>query len=157
MNFSKHYLSHLKNETVSALLDYGVVENLSVNENGEVELPYPAKNVLIGIPYEFELETLNLESDGTLGLNKIINKVEVKILNSREDFFIKNDNNTLVQNARCHESINFPQKLFSKDIEISPLSNPSLQASVKIIQKYPLPLNILAISSTISLQEVEAL
>ena len=149
-------LNHLKCEKVNALLDYGVVENLQVDENGVVELPYEASKILIGLPYEFEFETLNFENEASLGIKKVINKVEVKVLNSREDFFIQNDDDTLFQNARSHESINYPEKLFTKDVEFSLLSNPKMQASVKIIQKYPLPINILSVMATISLQEVEA-
>ena len=148
-------LEHLKNTEVMGLLDYGVVENLVVDEFGSVELPYEAQNVLIGIPYTFELETLNIESENTLGINKIINKVDVKILNSREDFFIVNSDNTLSQNARSYESVNYPNLLFDKDVEFCPFSNPTLHANVKIVQKYPLPLNILSVSATISLEEVE--
>lgn len=148
-------LQHLANENVCALLDYGVVENLKVNENGILNLPYAANNILIGIPYEFELETLNLEAQGSLGVKKLINNVEIKILNSREDFFIKNDDGSLTQNARSHESINNPAKLFSTNVELCPMNMASKEVSVKIVQKYPLPLNILAISSTLSLQEVE--
>lgn len=150
-------LNHLIGKKVTALLDYGVVEELLVDNEGKVKLPYSAKNIVIGLPYEFYLETLNLETQGTLGINKIINKVEVKILNSREDFFIKNDNDTLTQNSRSYESVSNPEKLFSKNVEFCPLSNPSMQESVKIIQKHPLPINILAISTTISTQEVEQL
>ncbi len=148
-------LDHLKNEKVVGLLDYGVVEDLKVDEKGVLKLPYEANNVLIGIPYEFELETLNLESDGTLGVNKVINKVEVKILNSREDFFIVNDDNTISQNARSHRSVNNPQELFDKDVEFCPLGNPERQKSVRLLQKYPLPIDILSISTTLSLEEVE--
>ncbi len=153
---SKIYgLEHLKNKTVNALLDYGVVENLVVNSSGVLDLPYEAKNVLIGLPYTFRMETLNIESESTLGINKVINKVDVKILNSREDFFIENDDFTLSQNARSYDSINFPEELYNKDVEFCPLSNPTFQASVKIIQPYPLPLCILSVSSTISLEEIE--
>lgn len=149
-------LTHLKNTKVSALLDCGVVEDLQIDSQGTLNLPYEASDVLIGLPYNFELETLNLESDGTLGLRKIINKVEVKILNSREDFFIVNDDDSLSQNARSHESVNNPSKTFSKDVEFCPLTNAAAQKSVRIVQKNPLPLNILAISTTISLEEVES-
>ena len=150
-------LEHLANENVNALLDYGVVENLTVSSNGVVELPYKAKNIVIGLPYEFVLETLNIEAQGTLGIEKLINKVEVKIYNSREDFFILNDNGTIFQNSRSVESVNNPKKLFSKNVEFCPLSNPSKEESVTLIQKFPLPLCILDISTTISLQEVEKL
>ena len=148
-------LEHLKNKNVCALLDYGVVENLTVNSDGTLNLPYGAKNVLVGLPYNFELQTLNIESKTTLGINKIVNKVGVKILNSREDFFIENMDGTFSQNARSHESVNFSDKLFNKDVEFCVLSEPTNQASVKILQKFPLPLNILSISVTISLEEVE--
>ena len=153
---SKIYgLEHLKNKTVNALLDYGVVENLVVDSSGVLDLPYEAENVLIGLPYTFRMETLNIESESTLGINKVINKVDVKILNSREDFFIENDDFTLTQNARSYDSINFPEEIYNKDVEFCPLSNPAFQASVKIIQPYPLPLCILSVSSTISLEEIE--
>ena len=148
-------LEHLKNTQVCALLDYGVVENLVVDETGSLKLPYEANHVLVGIPYTFELETLAIEGDNTLGINKVINKVDVKILNSREDFFIENTDGSLSQNARSHESVNYPDKLFNCDVEFCPLYNSTLKASVKLVQKYPLPLNILSISSTISLEEVE--
>ena len=148
-------LKHLACKKVNALLDFGVVEDLTVDEDGRVELPYEARNIVIGLPFEFYLETLNLEAQGTLGIKKLINKIEVKILNSREDFFVENDNGTITQNARSHESINFPSKLFDKNVEFCPLSNPSMESSVRILQKFPLPLNILAISTTLSVQEVE--
>ena len=77
-------------------------------------------------------------------------------MNSREDFFILNDDNTLNQNPRSHDSINNPEKIYTKDIEFCPLTNSALQKNIKIVQKYPLPLTILAINATISLQEVEA-
>ena len=149
-------LEHLKNEEVIALLDFGVVEKLVVSQDGTLTLPYPAKKVTIGIPYLFELETLNLETDGTLGINKLINKIEVKILNSREDFFIENFDKTLSQNARSHDSVNYPDKLYSKSVIFTPFSNPSKEASVKIVQKYPLPINILSVSTILSLEEIEA-
>ena len=149
-------LEHLKNMNVNVLLDLGVVENLKMGGDGTLTLPYPAKKVLVGLPYTFELETLNLEADGTLGLSKIINKVEVKILNSREDFFIANSNGELNQNSRSHESVNYPNKLFNTDVEFCPLDTPQKQKSIKLVQKYPLPLNIISISATISLSEVES-
>ena len=148
-------LEHLANEKVNALLDYGVVENLSIDSLGTLKLPYKAKNIIVGLPYEFILETLNLEAQGTLGVEKLINKVEVKIYNSREDFFIQNDDKTISQNPRSVDSINNPKNVFSKSVEFCPLSNPSKEENVVLVQKYPLPLCILDISTTISIQEVE--
>ena len=148
-------LEHLKNMTVNALLDFGVVENLKVEDDGTLNLPYGAKNIVVGLPYNFEFESLNIEAEGTLGLKKLVNKIEVKILNSREDFFVENCNGTLEKSARSHDSINHPEKLYSKNIEFCPLDFAQSEKSIKIVQKYPLPLNILALSATISVSEVE--
>ena len=149
-------LEHLKNMDVYALLDYGVVDNLHVDSNGHVDLPYAAKNVIIGLPYTFEFESLNLESTGTFGLNKVINEISIKILNSREDFFIQNDDLTLSQNQRSYESVNDSKMVFNKDVTFCPLSDVSKEVSVKIVQKYPLPLNILSFCSNLSIEEVES-
>ena len=149
-------LEHLKDMDVYALLDYGVVDNLHVDSNGHVDLPYAAKNVIIGLPYTFEFESLNLESTGTFGLNKVINEISIKILNSREDFFIQNDDLTLSQNQRSYESVNDSKMVFNKDVTFCPLSDVSKEVSVKIVQKYPLPLNILSFCANLSIEEVES-
>lgn len=146
-------LDHLKNEEVNVLADFGVIENLKVDENGNLKLPYPAKNVVVGLGYSFKLETLNFENEQSFGLKKTINKVEVKILNSREDFYIQNDDESLYLNSRDIKSIDEPEKLFSKIVEFYPLSYPDTQKSVKIIQNHPLPLKILSITTTLSLEE----
>ena len=146
-------LNHLKGEKVMVLADCGVVENVLVNENGEINLPYAAKNVLVGLPFEFELETLNIEGENTFGLKKIVNSIDVKILNSREDFFIKNDDNSLAQNYRSLDSINNSAKLFTKTVKFTPLSESSEEKSIKIVQKYPLPLNIIAINCSMTLED----
>ena len=65
-------LSHLKNMKITALLDFGVVEDLQVDSSGNLELPYGAKNILVGLPYTFEFESLNIEGEGTLGIKKNI-------------------------------------------------------------------------------------
>lgn len=146
---------HLAGETVCGLLDFGVVEDMEVNNDGTINLPYPAQNIVIGLPYTFELQTLNIENISTLGIKKIVNKVDVKIINSREDFFIKNDDGTICQNARSHESINIPSKLFSKSVEFTLLNTPKTEKNITIFQKFPLPLTVSAITSTVSLEEAE--
>ncbi len=146
-------LKHLKNTVVWAILDNGFVKDLTVDGNGYLELPYAAQSIIVGLPYTFEFESLNLESNGTFGMNKIINEINIKILNSREDFFIKNDDGTLIQNQRSYESVSNPLKLDSRDVTFYPLTNVSKEASVKIVQKYPLPLNILSFSANLSLEE----
>ena len=146
-------LDYLKGESVSALLDCGVVENLKVNEEGEVVLPYKAKNILIGLPFIFKMETLNFENIETLGLKKNANEISIKILNSREDFYIENDSKTLSQGSRSLDSINNPKKLFSKNVVFSPLATANIEKNATIVQNKPIPLCILALSANLSVQD----
>ena len=147
-------LEHLKGKTVNALLDGGVVENLEVDNQGKVTLPYPAKIVSIGLGYNFELETLGIESDNTHGLKKILSAISVNILNSREDFFVVSNTGIYEQMPRSLDSINDSGFLFTGSKKAIPLNEPSEVATVKIVQKYPLPLTITSISSIINLEDV---
>lgn len=147
-------LEHLKGKTVNALLDGGVVENLEVDNQGKVTLPYPAKIVSIGLGYNFELETLGIESDNTHGLKKILSAISVNILNSREDFFVVSNTGIYEQMPRSLDSINDSGFLFTGSKKAIPLNEPSEIATVKIVQKYPLPLTITSISSIINLEDV---
>lgn len=147
-------LEHLKGKTVNALLDGGVVENLEVDNQGKVTLPYPAKIVSIGLGYNFELETLGIESDNTHGLKKILSAISVNILNSREDFFVVSNTGLYEQMPRSLDSINDSGFLFTGSKKAIPLNEPSEIATVKIVQKYPLPLTITSISSIINLEDV---
>lgn len=63
-------LSHLAGKDVTALFNGGVIENLKVTQEGKVELPFPVKEITIGLPFTFELETLNIEGENTQGLKK---------------------------------------------------------------------------------------
>ena len=71
-------LEHLENEDVIALVDGGVIENLKV-KNGKITLPRAASNVVVGLSYEFDLETLNIEGEQTKGIKKSVNAISVKI------------------------------------------------------------------------------
>lgn len=50
-------LDHLEGETVVALADGNVVDNLTVS-SGQVSLPYAASKVHVGLPFSAEIETL---------------------------------------------------------------------------------------------------
>lgn len=69
----------------------------------------------IGLPYEFDFETLNFEGENTQGLKKLINNAIVKIHKSREDFLFVGTDGSEFRNGRCNESITNSGQLFSKD------------------------------------------
>mgnify|MGYP003345655058 FL=1 len=79
-------LEHLEGETVNALADGNVVEDLTVT-NGEITLPFEAAVVHVGLPYTADLETLRLEFDagqGTMqGRKKQISKLTLRLESTR--------------------------------------------------------------------------
>ena len=118
-------------------------------------MPKAAKTITVGLPYEFEFETLNIEGENTQGLKKVINHVSVKVYKSREDFLFCGSNNQEFRHIRCDESINNSGNLFSKDLAMTVLSLPATDATIKLKQNYPLPLTILSVSATVDVQDNE--
>ena len=148
-------LEHLKNKDVIALCDGGVVENLQVDSSGKVKLPYKARNIAIGLPFEFEFETLGVEGNNTHGLYKIINNVNINVLNSREDFEIVGNTGRVLRNARSLKSINDSGYLFTGNIEATPLNTTTESATVHIKQSFPLPLTITAVSAIVNNEDIQ--
>ena len=147
-------LEHLAGKTVTVLADGGVIENLTVGNNGTLNLPYKAKIITVGLPYLFEMETLGVEGENTHGLKKSISAVSVNVLNSREDFFIESNTGFLEQMQRGLRSINDAGYLYTGSKKAVPLNEPNEIATIKIIQKYPLPLTVTSISATVNIEDI---
>ncbi len=143
-------LEHLEGECINVLADGNLEQNLIV-KNGKVELLNPASKIVAGLPYEFELQTLNLEGESTYGLTKIINEINICVDKSREDFFVVGSDNEMSQNARSISSINDTDYLHSGNIAIYSFSNYSDEANVHLKQVYPFPLTINSISLDVTL------
>lgn len=142
-------LEHLEGEQVAVNADGGI--SYHTVQNGSITLNKSAHSVIVGLPYEFELETLNIEGDNTQGLKKIVNNVQVKIHESREDFFFVSNDGSEFQQPRSIESINDPSKLISTCLEATLMNTPTLDATIHIKQHHPLPLTILAIIANVNL------
>ena len=108
---------------------------------------------MVGLPYTFELETLNIEGENTHGLKKLITSVNVKIDKSREDFYVVGIDGTATQNPRSKESIDDANLLISGDITAYPFSNYTEEATIRIKQDKPLPLTITSLSAVVTLEE----
>lgn len=146
-------LDHLEGREVVANVNGGIIAGLVV-QDGKIELPKAAKTIVVGLPYEFEFETLDVEGENTLGLKKVINYVSVKVYKSREDFLFCGAGREF-RHIRCDESINNSGSLFSKDLSMTVLAEPTENATIKLKQNYPLPLTILAVSAVIDVQDNE--
>ena len=147
-------LNHLEGKTVIANVNGGIIKNLVV-KNGSITLPKPAKTIVVGLPYEFDFETLNFEGENTQGLKKLINNAIVKIHKSREDFLFVGTDGSEFRNGRCNESITNSGLLFSKDKSSTVFASPTTEATIHIKQDLPLPLTILSVSCSIDVQDNE--
>ena len=125
-------------------------------KDGTIELDYPVSKIVAGLPYEFELETLNLEGENTQGLTKIVNSINVMVDKSREDFFVIGTNGDVVQNSRSMKSINDPNYLHSGNVELYSFSDYSDCANVHIKQIYPFPLTVNSISLDVTVADKNA-
>ena len=147
-------LDHLEGKTVIANVNGGIIDNLVV-KNGTVTLSKPAKTIVIGLPYEFDFETLNIEGENTQGLKKVINHVCLKVFKSREDVIFCGTDGREFRHNRCDASINDSGKLFSTDLLMTVTAYPKADATIRIKQNYPLPLTILSVSATVAVQDNE--
>lgn len=147
-------LQHLAGKKVIAVSKGGVIGDLVVDEDGKVQLPFAVTEITIGLPFRFKLETLNIEGENTQGLKKIINNVCVNISNSREEFLVGGTEGIYAQTDRSIESVNNSNKLFSTDVSATPFNSPTANATIIVAQHQPLPLTILSLSATFSLEDI---
>lgn len=148
-------LEHLEGEMINILADASVITDKIVT-NGAVMLDYPASKIIAGLPYEFEIETLNLEGENTQGLSKIVNSISVIVDKTREDFFVVGTNGDMVQNARSIESIKNSNYLYSGKIDVFAVADYKDDACVHIKQCYPLPITINSISLDVTMADTNA-
>lgn len=146
-------LSHLTGEKVVVLADGGVFENITVSADGKITVPKKTTDIVVGLPYEFEFETLGIEGENTHGLKKIINSISVNILKSREDFFVVGNDGHETQLSRCMASINDGGYLFSGNKSAMPLNTPTANATIHLKQKYPLPLTVSSVSAIVNIED----
>ena len=147
-------LNHLAGKTVIALSNGGVIENLKVSDDGKVYLPIKVNEITIGLPFEFKLETLNIEGENTQGLKKIINNVCINISNSREEFFVGGSENLYVETYRSIESVNDSNRLFSTNVSATHINSPTSNATIIVMHNKPLPLTILSLSAMFSIEDI---
>jgi hypothetical protein len=148
-------LDHLEGETLAALADGAVRNNLTVS-SGSVTLPQKASFIHIGLGYTSEIETVDLEimaDDGTTqGKLKSITKAEVYFKDSRgAEFSTSNRSDVYAPIEFENESFGEdPAPLFTGSKEIHFPSNYGKDERIKIRQTEPLPLHIKRIIPDVS-------
>jgi hypothetical protein len=148
-------LSHLEGETVTILAD-GSVNSPQVVTSGSVTLDDYASRVHVGLGYECNLETLNIDfpmKDGTIqGRTKAIRNVTVRFENTYGGFVgINGDNNLEIIEQTLSPIMGKPGELVTGDKKVSPYAELDTNATVYIRQSDPLPMTVLAIMSEIEI------
>lgn len=145
-------LEHLEGKEVVALADGGAIDGLSVSD-GTITLPYPAQSVTVGLPYTFRVELLPLDTAETAGKLKQVVGANIKIRNSREDFFVVSENSKRLQLPRSYESINDAEYLKTGSVSCEIFSDGKTETTFIVEQSLPLPLCISAITQKVAVSD----
>ena len=144
-------LDHLEGETVVALADGNVVNDLVVT-SGVITLPTAASRVHVGIPYTPEIVTLPIDSPQEVikGKAMSIGTLRLVVENSRGGWVGPKTQSNLstdlleIKPRRIEDGYDtLSLKSFEQEINIKPSWNQKGQ--IRIQQRDPLPLSILAI------------
>jgi hypothetical protein len=134
-------LEHLEGEEVQVLGD-GTYRGTFTVTDGDVTLPSPAANVIIGIGYDSMIQTMDLEEGSQTGTaqGKVmqISRVMVRLLESQGCKV--GDGTTMDDQVTGEET-----ELFSGDVELPFPSGSNKNKYVYISQNKPLPFHCLGI------------
>ena len=144
-------LYHLRGRQVVALADGGVEKNLTVSSSGTITLSQAARNIVVGLPYETEIETLNPENPQSTaqGTFKRVSTVFLQFYRSR-GFKAGVKGGTLTEAKRPVED---SEALFSGQREVNLTTNWDTDASIVIKQEDPLPLSLQALIPYVDMEE----
>jgi len=147
-------LRHLEGRQVTALADGDVVRGLTVS-GGAVTLPLPAARVHLGLSYESSLRTLPLElelRDGaTSGRAKRLVQVTAKLRRSRGLWAGPSGDRLNEHRQRGGEPWGAPIVLADGEVEIDAPAEWAREADLWLVQKDPLPLEILSLTPVYAL------
>jgi len=164
-------LQHLANKQVSVFADNETVSNpltederfkdqiLTVDENGVLELPDYYQWGLVGLPYKFEMESLQIEAQDDRTLiagKKVVNKLSLALHRSREGIHVSSirgfeydeneDQSYPIYDEKIREqSIDPTNKTFSGAVEPFLASGWSEGGRVRITNSDPTPVTVNAI------------
>lgn len=140
-------LDHLEGETVVAVADGNVVENLTVT-SGAITLPTAASLVQIGLPYVSEAKTLILDNTETTlqGRKKNVASVSMRILNSRGGWVGPTTDDMIEIKPRFDSDGYDPIALKSYEQGVAITADWNDNGQIVVQQPDPLPMAITAIT-----------
>lgn len=150
---------HLEGEEVQVLLSEATAatDNLAVSDNqvvtgGEINLPFDAKRVVVGLPYFSDMlsHKMIFEIEDGMNLSKPVrpNKVITKVFNTLGFAMGYNENNfKQVPFRSTNNLMDNPPPIRTEDIEVTVDGSWDInQQTIFVRQSQPLPLNLLSLS-----------
>lgn len=140
--------AHLAGEKAMVLSE-GKYFEVTLDSSGNFEIPNPSKKMIIGLPYEMEIETPNIESNtqqGTLqGARKKISAVILRLVNSLGGYVGNNSRQT--DQIKYEELEQQEIELYSGDKRVTLPNNPGFgkDGRIYITTKDPYPFNLVAL------------
>ena len=147
-------LDHLEGEVVKVLADGSVLPDRTVTD-GAITLPQPASRVHVGIGFEADIETLNIEmsTEGNptiQGKKKKVSKVVMRLEKTRGLFVGPDENNLYEVKQRTDEAYGDPIAPTTGDAQIVLTPSWNSTGRVFVRQSDPLPATILSIVPEVS-------
>ena len=147
-------LDHLKNKEVSVFADNEAIPNLKVDNEGVLKLPERFAWGSVGIPYEFEMESLQIDSksERLIDGRKVVNVLVAALYRTAggemgsisEEEVDESDQTFPIYETAREQSVD-KNGLFNGAIEQNLSSSWSVGGRVRIVQKEPKPITVNAI------------
>lgn len=150
-------LGHLEGKSVAVLADGNVVYNYTTPgtvESAQITIPSPSSKVIIGIPYQSDVETLNFDYEsktGTVQGRKMkISKLVLQMIDSRGGWIGADFDN--MNETSAPERVTYDDPLALYTGEIAEIMNAGYQDGARVCfrQNDPLPFTIATIIPTIT-------
>lgn len=144
-------LAHLAGKTVSALVDGNVVTGIQLDANGKGTLPRAGSVIHAGLPYEAEIETLDLDMGQVPGIGSVqarwksVTEATLRVEKTRGIWTGARRDNLVEYKQRASEAWNEAIQAYTGDISIKPMWEWTKGGTTWVVQKDPLPMTILSI------------
>lgn len=142
-------LEYLNGQTVSVVGD-GSVQDSRVVSGGSITLARPATNVVVGLPYQSLVETLNVEAGAQFGssqgLVRRVHAITLRLFGALGfRYGLANDSMQEYNFRDTRDRMDTIPDIRSDDFQINVSGRYDIKSTVRIEQTLPYPLNILAV------------
>jgi len=148
-------LDHLNGEAVSVLADGNDVEGMVVS-GGQIELPFAAAKVHVGLPFTCEIETLppavNLEGVGAArGRPMSVSKVYAQVKRTRGVEVAPSSRREWTELVFPTDDFAREIDLFTGMVELTAHAEWNRDGTIVMRQRYPLPMTVLGLSPELTI------